>query len=444
MGLAFDSAGNLYIADSFNHSIRKLGTDGKISTVAGKGTAGSAGDGGKATEAKLNSPQAIAFDSAGNLYIADTSNDRIRKVSTDGIITTIAGGVFYGYSGDGGPAAQALLNYPKGIAVDRAGNLFFADSYNSRIRMIDTNGTIQTIAGNGVFGNRGDGGAATSAQLRFPAAVAVDTAGRIYISDSQNQRIRLLTPVRPPANSSSAPTIDTAGVVSSSAFGALASVAPGSWIEIYGANLAAGEQAWSDADFNGNRAPNALGGTRVTVGGQDAYLAYVSPTQINALVPSASPLGSQQIVVTTASGPSQPYRITVNRTSPGIFAPPESKIDGVQYAGAVVAGGELGGTPSRPVRPGETITLYGVGFGPVTPQLDAGEIALQSSALQLPLQIFFGQPPATLSYAGLTPGSIGLYQFNLVVPDLPAGTVPLAIRLDGASGEQALQIAVGN
>ena len=427
MAVALDSAGNLYIADTFNQRIRKVTSDGNINTVVGTGTAGSAGDGGPALSARLNYPESIAFDAAGNLYIADTMNDRIRMVSAaDGTIITIAGSVYYGFGGDGGPASAAQLNYPKGIAFDAAGNLYIADSFNSRIRMISAaDGTIRTIAGNGAFGARGDGGPATSAQLRFPTGVAVDSAGKVYVSDTQNSTIRLLTPVLPPASSASSPAINVGGVVSSKVFGGFSAIAPGSWIEIYGSNLAAETRGWSAADFNGSTAPTALGGTRVTIGGQDAYLAYVSPTEIVAVAPSSAPVGSQPLLVATTSGTSQPYRVTVSATQPGLFAP---------------SGSNLGS-----VRPGDTITLYGIGFGPVTPQVDAGEIAPASSALELPLQFVFGGAPATLAYAGLAPGSVGLYQFNVVVPGVAAGgATPLTFTLGGVSGEQTLYVAVEN
>jgi hypothetical protein len=199
-GVAVDSAGNLYIADEYNHRIRKVtaGT-GIITTVAGTSTGGyvTAQDGGAATSAELYYPNGIAVDGAGNLYIADSSNNRIRKVTAvTGIITTVAGNGTGGYSGDTGAATSAELHYPTGCVVDGAGNLYIADTDNHRIRMVAAaTGIITTVAGNGTSGyvSAQDGGGATSAELNNPTGVVVDGAGNLYIADSTNNRIRKVT-----------------------------------------------------------------------------------------------------------------------------------------------------------------------------------------------------------------------------------------------------------
>ena len=188
--VAYDRAGNVYIADNGNNVIRKVNTLGIISTFAGiqytTATGLYGGDGGAATSAYLASPTGVAVDTAGNVYIADVGNARIRKVNGLGIITTIAGNGTYGYSGDGTLATSAELNYPWGVAVDRVGNVYIADGGNARIRKINTAGIISTFAGNGTYGYSGDGGSATSAKLSGPWSVAVDGAGNVYIAEAGN------------------------------------------------------------------------------------------------------------------------------------------------------------------------------------------------------------------------------------------------------------------
>jgi len=189
-GVAVDATGNLFIADTGNAVIRKVGTNGILTTVAGNGNYDYSGDGGAATNAELWSPSGVAVDATGNLFIADAGNAVIRKVGTNGIIITVAGNGTGGYSGDGGAATNAELNWSSGVAVDATGNLFIADQYNNRIRKVDTNGIITTVAGNGSYFYSGDGGAATNAELGGPSGVAVDVIGNLFIADSGNQCIR--------------------------------------------------------------------------------------------------------------------------------------------------------------------------------------------------------------------------------------------------------------
>ena len=227
--MAFDSSRNLYIDDQCNNRIRKVDANGTITTVVGNGTAAYAGDGGLAFNASLSNPDGIAFDAFGNLFIADTYNHRIRKVdangiittvaaigesfgvafdasgnlyfsdyvsglirkvNTNGIITTVAGNGISGYSGDGGAATNASLDYPQGFAFDAVGNLYIADTINYRIRKVDINGIITTVAGNGISGYSGDGGAANNAGVGYPISVAFDVSGNLYIADYGDSRIR--------------------------------------------------------------------------------------------------------------------------------------------------------------------------------------------------------------------------------------------------------------
>ncbi len=194
-GVTIDGSGNIYIADN-NGTIRKVtASTGIISTVAGNATSGYSGDGSAATSAALNNPKGLALDASGNIYIADFNNCRIRKVNvSSGIITTVAGNGTAGNSGDGGPATLAKLYCPTSVSIDAGGNIYIADSYNHAIRKV-TAGTeiISTVAGNGLRGFTGDGGAATTAQLYLPNGVSIDASGNIYIADRYNNRIRKVT-----------------------------------------------------------------------------------------------------------------------------------------------------------------------------------------------------------------------------------------------------------
>jgi sugar lactone lactonase YvrE len=189
-GVAVDGAGNVFFCDRGNNRVRKIDIAGTITTVAGNGNPSFSGDNYPARSAAINNITGVAADGSGNLYIADKGNNRIRKVGTDGIITTIAGNGIAGFSGDGGPATLAELNFPRGLAIDKVGNIFIADQVNCRVRKVDVNGIITTIAGNGIFGFSGDGGPATDASFNSPYAVATDNDGNLYIADVDNERIR--------------------------------------------------------------------------------------------------------------------------------------------------------------------------------------------------------------------------------------------------------------
>jgi uncharacterized protein (TIGR03437 family) len=442
-GLALDGAGNLYIADSNNYCVRKLDKSGNITTVAGiPNSLGFTGDGGPATSAKMSSPYGVAVDKAGNLYIADAGNNRIRKVS-NGIITTIAGTGTKGFTGDGGPGTKAALNNPYGVSVDTAGNVFIADYGNVRIRLLSANGVINTLAGFAA-GYGGDGGPAINATLSFPTGTVSDpSTGNVFIVDSGNNVVRQMAPSGP----------SVGGVASAGQFGALAAAAPGSWIEIYGANLATNIRSWAGSDFTngGLTAPTALDGNTVTIGGQPAYVDFISGGQINAQVPSNVGTGQQPLVVTNADGGKATFTVTVNAVEPGLYAPSSFLIGGKQYAGAlandgvtfILPPGAISGITSQRAKPGDRITFYGVGFGPVTPSIPAGQVVTAQNALPT-FQMQIGGAPATAQYAGLAPGAIGLYQINAFVPTSAAANdlTPVTFTVNGTSGTQTLYIAV--
>jgi sugar lactone lactonase YvrE len=190
-GVAVDSQGDVFIADSGNNRIRKINTSGIISTYAGTGSCrGSLGNGGPASSGSLCVPTGIALDHSGDLFIADTGHNIVREVTTGGVISTFAGTGSIGSSGDGGPATKATLAGPTGVATDAVGDVYISDTGNSKIRIVNSSGTISTFAGTGSIGSSGDGGLATKAQLSLPTGVGLDPSGDVFVSDTGNSRIR--------------------------------------------------------------------------------------------------------------------------------------------------------------------------------------------------------------------------------------------------------------
>jgi uncharacterized protein (TIGR03437 family) len=292
----------------------------------------------------------------------------------------------------------------------------------------------------------------TTGLPQMPTAVvapgSATVGGALYCFGGTNQAtvVSNMQIYEPPP---SPPAISAA--ISASGFGGFSSIAPGTWIEIYGSNLAQDTRGWAGSDFTGVNAPTSLDGTKVTIGGQPAFIDYISPVQVNALVPSNVPTGLQQITVTTPQGTSAAYNVTVNPAEPGLLSPSSFTIGGVQYAVAlftdgtyVLPTGAISGVNSRPAKPGDTIVLYGIGFGPVTPAMTAGQIVGQLNSLSMPFQVSIGGVPATPIYDGLALNFAGLYQFNLTVPNLSAGNAALTLTLGGTAGIQTLYIAIGN
>jgi len=488
-GVTLDSAGNLYFADRANYRIRKVSASGIISTVGGNGAAGFSGDGGPATSAQLSSPSGLAVDASGNLYIADTSNNCVRRVSATGAIVTFAGNGTPGFYGDGAAAATAALNHPEGVAVDSNGNVYIADSKNQRVRKVSSNGVITTVAGNiagipiidyipatsawldgasavavdaagnlyiatttsvrkvsagiittiagintaiggepQVLGFSGDGGPATSAELNNPAALAVDSAGNVYIADTVNNTIRLLQPAR----SVPAPAVNVNGVVDAAAY--RGSLTAGGIASVFGTNLGSVITNAFTVPL-----PNAIEGTILTVGGRPAPLFFVSPTQINFQVPwELSGQTQASLQLTTPAGTSGPLTVSLRAGSPSIFTLDSSGIG--QGVVTISTTGQLAAA-ATPTPRGQYITIYCTGLGMVSnpPSTGATAVADPISSTLANATVTLGGIPATVNFAGLAPGFVGLYQVNALVPSsvAPGSAVSLVLSIDGVSSNTA-------
>ena len=359
-GIAVDSAGNLYIADTMNNRILEV-SNGVITTVAGGGS--SLGDNGPATSAQLANPQGVAVDSAGNLYIADYSNNRVRKVS-NGIITTVAGNGTDGFSGDNGPATNAQLYAPAAVAVDSAGNLYVADAGNNRIRKV-SKGVITTVAGGGSSG-LGDNGPATSAQLYTPEGIAVDSAGNVYVADRDSNRIRILKPVGSSCTYSVSPTTLQA---------------PAS-----GGNLTVGIQTAASCPWAVSGLPAWMTASAASSGPGSANVAL-------AVFPNNS--GATLSATVLIAG------VSVTVTQPALATAPLPPIKSVVNAASYIGGA---------VSPGEMVTIFGTGIGPATAAGATTDPATGKLATTIGgVQVLFNGTPAPMIYASST-------QVSAVVP----------------------------
>jgi uncharacterized protein (TIGR03437 family) len=439
-GVALDSLGNLYIADAGNGRVRVV-SNGIITTVAGGinggSVFGSGGDNGPAVGAELIFPTAIALDSAGNLFIADRDRCCVRKVS-NGIITTVAGNVSVlpGFSGDNGPATSAQLYGSTGVAVDAAGNLYIADTANQRVRKV-SNGVITTIAGNGLTGFSGDGGPALVGELNNPTGVVVDSAGNVYVADSNNNRVRMLTPAPAPPPAIASVT---------NAFGGSSTIAPNTWVTIYGSGLAppGDSRIWRATDFSDsillNQLPTALDAVSVTMNGESAYIYYISPVQLNVLTPPDLMTGSIQVHVIANGRTSAQVTVQSQTISPSFFV-----FDGAHVVGTHLNGTDIGPTTlypglTTPAQPGEQVVLYVNGFGATNPPVVNGSSSQHGALPALPT-VQIGGATATVEFAGLI--SPGLYQLNVIVPATAAsGDNTLTAQYNGQSTQSGVLLTV--
>jgi len=523
-GIALDAAGNLYIADPSVGRVRKVDTSGNISTVAGTGTVGYSGDGGPATSAQILPPIGLALDAKGNLYIAESGAGvpHVRRVDSSGIITTFAGsGSSAGFSGDGGPAVNAQLNTLAGLAVDKAGNLYIADAGNYRVRKVDTSGIITTVAGTGQIdlGGNGDGGAATSAALQ-PSGLAFDAAGNLDVADYSAGRIRriafgtappglsvsstslyfattvggsgapsqvltissagapisftvaatttsggswlgvgtststtpapigvdvndnpsplpagkytgtlTITPTSPgytavtvavtlvlSATVPTRPVIGANGVVSGASFQLGQGIASDSYVTIQGTNLASTTDTWNNS-IVGGQLPTVLDGVTVSIEGIPAYISYISQTQINVLTP-ALPIGAFPVVVTNNGAMGQSSAVTVSPYTPAFFTLGTQAIATRQDYSYAVKNGTIPGLTTIPAKPGDVLILWGTGFGVTTPPTLPGVVTPSDKtySTSTPVTVTINNIPATVYGAALAPGFAGLYQVAIQVP----------------------------
>lgn len=428
-----DASGNLFVADQSNHRIRRITSDGIISTFAGNGVGTPAsgafsGDGGPAIDASLNNPTSLVVDSSGVVYFADQFNQRIRKVALNGIITTIAGTGVAGYGGDNGPAASALLNYPGGITIDAAGNLYFSDDLNYRVREISTDGTITTVAGNGATGFSGDGGPATSAALNGNFGLALDLSGNLYIADSINNRIREVYTVVPGV----APATSTAAFTNAASF--VSGGSPGGLATLFGTHLTRNLSGILQSTTV--PLPGSLAGTTVTVGGITAPIFNVvninGSEQISFQIPIDANPGSAVPVVLNNGFASVMVPVDLTATQPGIFV-----VNG--QAAALHLNYTLV-TAASPAAAGETIILFCTGLGTVSPAVPTGQAASPTviSYSTAKFTATIAGLDAPVAFSGLAPGFVALDQVNLTVPSgAPSGSQDLILTGGGLSSTAA-------
>lgn len=440
-GVAVDSAGNIYIADPFDNVVSVVCANqtpiactstafagftwaaGDINTFAGNNTNGPgySGDGGPATAALVNNPNAVTLDAGGNLYIADTGNNAVRKVDTSGKITTVAGNGVAAYAGDGGQAIQASLNAPKGIAVDSNGNLFIADHTNCAIRMVEPGGIITTIAGTpGSCGFSGDGGAATSAQLYFPSGVAVN-GGKVYIADNTNNVIRLLTPA--PA----IPQINAGGVVDGASY--KTTVVPGSIADVFGAFFLTSPSADTTLPL-----VTSLQNLSLQFGGSVAApLYFVSGGQVNIQVPWDLTGTTATLAATLNGQTGAPQNVNLAPFAPAIFS---VNSQGTGQGAILDASFHLVDTSNKAIAGTTNILIYCTGLGAVSENQPATGAPASLDAAKLAHTATFptvtiGGIGADVSFSGLAPGFVGLYQVNALVPAGVASgdAVPVVISM---------------
>ncbi len=497
-GLAVDTAGDLLVADTGFHLVQSISPTGNFRTIAGSGKAGWSGDGGPATDAQVDAPTAVTSDNLGNTYFTD--GDRVRVILPSGMIQTIAGTGHAGFNGDGPDGKAVQLSHPGGLAADNAGNLYIsdtgnnllrrrkpdgaietvgnpnggvavngvslanatfsapmgmifdaagnlwiADAGNSCIRVVTPAGIVYNVAGTGNAGFSGDGGLATSALLSSPTAVAVTPDGFVYIADTSNHRVRLLTPngtpapvvpddpapdptpvvVTTPARDPSIAVVNAANVLPGA-------VAPGSLITIFG------EAFGPDAPaIAGTSVGTKLAGVEVLIDNVPAPLLYVSATQINAQVPYEA-AGKQfaRVDVRYNGAVVSSSTVAISPFAPAFFEGPMSAVAAIDQDGAV--NGAANFAPR-----GSIVSLYATGDGAESNGAATGKVATAPYPLTSgKVVVTIGDSPAEVLYAGAAPGLLGVMQINVRVPSVAAGTLGVTLTVGGVSSPPGPQLQV--
>jgi uncharacterized protein (TIGR03437 family) len=481
LGIAVDGAGNLFIAECLGARIRKVSAAGVITTVAGSGASGYSGDGGPAVKAQLACPHGVTADAAGNVYIADTGNQRLRRVGADGLISTIAGNGLNGFAGDGGQASNAQLFAPTSLAMDPAGSLYIADTGNNRIRRISLNGVIDTVAGGGQSSltSSNDGIPATAAVLGEPQGVAVDSAGSLYIGDTQGNHVRRVSPtgiistiagralygyvayfdgnmdlylrgysgdggpsvtaqigmpyglaVDPDFNvyvadlPNAAVRILKPSPIANAASVLYGPIAAGEIVTMQGFGLGPGALSTSDV------------GTQIFFNGVASQAIYSSATQVAAIVPSI--IGSvANVEVRYLGNTTLSFSVPLLPFAPSLFT---SDATGRGLAAAIDQNGSYNSLTNSAVA-GDMITLFATGDG----------LAAQPNAA---VTVTIGGVGAQVLHIGPAPGSPGVTQIDVKVPmNALAATgfligqnvhvpVPVVLQVGGVSSQPGVYITV--
>jgi uncharacterized protein (TIGR03437 family) len=434
-GVAPDNAGNVYIADTNHNRVIMVNPAGNIQTVAGTGTAGYGGDGSTAL-AELNGPTGLAFDGNGNLYIADTQNNRVRMINQAGVTSTIAGTGTAGFSGDGGAAASAELSYPSAIAVDASGDIFIADAGNNRVRLIAPNGTINTIAGSGDAAYNGDTGSALQIALLNPEGLALDGQGHIWVSDTGNNRVRLLTATQTVVT----PPQPIAVTLANSASLLPGPLAPGEIFSIFGPGI--GPATAASGAFNASgMLSTTLGGVQVLFNSTPAPLFYVQSQQINAQVPyemAGQTAALLQVVYQGSTVASQ--QVSLADANPALF----TLDNGTGNAVVVNQDGSIN-SGQNPAPRGSVVVLYATGEGQTKPAGVTGQGSQAPyPAPVLPVSVTMAGMPANILFVGEAPGFVGLLQINAQVPSgfVPTGDLPIMLSVGGYQSPAGVTVAV--